>query len=207
MQVYFFSFGASSVVFIVGFTCVPTKTLWKYWRSSVETTHWLLHKCKRVKSLQSVHMHSQSQACGLLLHGVSSVSDHLFITNRILSNTLSFLWHYTDFWRKTWTTWQFSLLSFSFSLHLSLQSLVSPSLPLKQTPTHGFQKNYSTACHLVFSSSFWASVFLCPPLPEENQSVHHLTLFPYSFSPLLPQLSSPSLFVYWPLRLVEMITL
>lgn len=44
-------------------------------------------------------------------------------------------------WRKEWSTWQFSLLAFSFSLHLLFEAwCLSPSLPLTPTPTHRLQK-------------------------------------------------------------------
>lgn len=101
----------------------------------METTHWLLLKCKGVGSLLSVRVHSGSLACDLLVRGVPPVSEQLFTTNRILSNTFSFLWHYTDLWRKAWTTWQFSFLTFSFSLHLSLQAQC-PQVSLLHKPLH-----------------------------------------------------------------------
>lgn len=44
-------------------------------------------------------------------------------------------------WRKEQSTWQFSLLAFSFSLHLLFEAwCLAPSLPLTATPTHRLQK-------------------------------------------------------------------
>lgn len=138
MEVYMFQFGCFQCYFFFqcgAYLCSHEDSLRipiiQYRNNSL--LHWM------GKSPPSVYMHPQSHPCGPLLHGVPLGSGPLLMTNKVPSNILfSFLEHYSDFWRKGWATWQFSLCSFSFNLPLPV--LVSSTVPLPHTPTHGLQR-------------------------------------------------------------------
>lgn len=160
------------------------------------------NKCQWARPRQSIYADPQSQARGLLLHGLPSCSELLLITSRILSYILFFLWHYSDFGERNEALGSSPCLLSPSAFTFSLKPGVCPQISLLHQPLHtGYRKRLYCLPLGVFLFIL-GSQPLVSPFPEENQSVHHLKVFPNPLSPQ-PTVSSPSMFVYWPCRMAE----
>lgn len=110
------------------------------------------NKCQWARPLQSIYTDPQSQARGLLLHGLPCCSELLLITSGILSYILFFLWHYSDFGERNEALG--SSPCFLLQPLPSLRSLVSvPKSASSTNPYTQVTETDSTACPMAFSSS------------------------------------------------------
>lgn len=155
---------------------VVSKTLWKYWRSRM-----------RISANGPGHFRAFIRT-----HKVKPVVCSFMDCHAVQSccwSQAGFCLTYSSFSGTTQTLEKGTkhlavLLAFSFSLHLRFEAwCLSPSLPLPPTPTHRLQKPTLLPAPWRFPlhPGFPTSSF---PFPEENQSVHHLKVFPNPLSPL-----------------------
>lgn len=99
------------------------------------------NKCQWARPLQSMYMHPQSQACGLLLHGQPSFAELLLITSRIPSYTLFFLWHYSDSGERNEALGSSPCLLSPSAFTFSSKPGVCPQVSLLHQPLHtGYRK-------------------------------------------------------------------